>query len=79
MADRPKPPAGYGSWLDACLSHPSGEWFVFDRREWEHARAELEELRNELATAREKAATIPAWRRRGPPSRYAPFGGGRSR
>ena len=45
MAERPKPPEGYDSWLHACLC---GQYIVPAR--WQrYARAELEELRGERA------------------------------
>jgi hypothetical protein len=52
MPKRPEPPEGYETWLD---------WYLDDAEFFEHggyARAELEELRNELvllkATAKEE-------------------------
>lgn len=59
MADRPKPPDGCDSWLDAVLSETPGSYVIPQR--WQaYAREELEELRNELvlfkATAKQEEA-----------------------
>lgn len=59
MPKRPKPPEPFKTWLDAVLSPGS---YVIPQSWRSYARAELEELRNELelleATANETAERV---------------------
>jgi hypothetical protein len=45
MAERPKPPEGYETWLDWCVAPPIDG---LGEKPREYAREELEELRNDL-------------------------------
>lgn len=62
MPDRAKPPCGYDTWLDWCLSDEVIVPLSDNVKRW--CRAELEELRNELAlfkaTAEDKT-NVETW------------------